>query len=91
MAKRRKRRGISFGTLMMLLLTCMVCIGCFTILPRLQGNTELHVDATQAEQVLREEVAAVCAQVLADAGVYKQDEAGLAGMKRFLATLGYQA
>ena len=47
MAKRRKRRGISFGTLMMLLLTCMVCIGCFTILPRLQGNTELHVDATQ--------------------------------------------
>ena len=45
----------------------------------------------QAEQVLREEVAAVCAQVLADAGVYKQDEAGLAGMKRFLATLGYQA
>ena len=47
MAKRRKRRGISFGTLIMLLLTCMVCIGCFTILPRLQGNTELHVDATQ--------------------------------------------
>ena len=47
MAKRRKRRGISFGTLLMLLLTCVVCVGCFTILPRLQGNTELHVDATQ--------------------------------------------
>lgn len=51
----------------------------------------LCTDEAQAEQVLREEVAAVCAQVLADAGVYKQDEAGLAGMKRFLATLGYQA
>ena len=47
MAKRRKRRGVSFGTLVMLLLTCVVCVGCFTILPRLQGNTELHVDATQ--------------------------------------------
>ena len=47
MSKRRKRRGISFGTLVMLLLTCVVCAGCFTILPRLQGNTELHVDATQ--------------------------------------------
>lgn len=47
MAKRRKRRGISFGTLLMAVLTCLVCIGCFTILPRLQGNTELHVDTTQ--------------------------------------------
>ena len=47
------------------------------------GSTE------EAEQILREEVATVCAQVLADAGVYKQDAAGLAGMKRFLATLGY--
>ena len=41
------------------------------------------------KQILREEVATVCAQVLADAGVYKQNAAGLAGMKRFLATLGY--
>ena len=48
-------------------------------------------DAAQAEQVPREGGGAARAQVLADAGVYKQDEAGLAGMKRFLATLGYQA
>ena len=46
--------------------------------------------AEEAEQILREEVATVCAQVLADAGVYKQNAAGLAGMKRFLATLGYE-
>ena len=39
---------------------------------------------------LRSEVAKVCAQVLADAGVYKQDENGLNGFKRFMASLGYQ-
>ena len=43
----------------------------------------------EAEALLRSEIAVICAQVLADAGVYKQNEAGLAGMKRFLATLGF--
>lgn len=47
-------------------------------------------DAAEAETLLRSEVAKVCAQVLADAGVYKQDDAGLAGMKRFLATVGFK-
>lgn len=42
-----------------------------------------------AQRVLRDEVAAVCAQVLADAGVYKQDERGTQGMLRFLASVGY--
>ena len=37
------------------------------------------------------EVALVCAQVRADAGVYKRDEAGLAGFQRFMKTLGYEA
>ena len=31
------------------------------------------------------------AQVLADAGGYKRDEAGLAGFQRFMKTLGYEA
>ena len=43
----------------------------------------------EADELLRSEVAVICAQVLADAGVYKQSDAGLAGMKRFLATLGF--
>lgn len=43
----------------------------------------------EAEALLRAEVAKVCAQVLADAGVFKQDENGLAGFKRFAASLGY--
>ena len=49
--------------------------------------------ATQEEAaaLLRHEIAKVCAQVLADAGVYKQNEAGLAGFLRFAASLGYQA
>ena len=45
----------------------------------------------EARALLRQEVAAVCAQVLADAGVYKQDERGLQGMLRFLASVGYRA
>ena len=43
----------------------------------------------EAAALLRSEVAKVCAQVLADAGVYKQDENGLNGLKRFMASLGY--
>lgn len=44
-----------------------------------------------AAALLRTEVAKVCAQVLADAGVYKQDENGLQGFKRFMASIGYNA
>ena len=44
----------------------------------------------EAAELLRDEVAKVCAQVLADAGVYKQDDHGLQGFKRFMASLGYQ-
>ena len=48
-------------------------------------------DHEEAAALLRSEIAKVCAQVLADAGVYKQDENGLNGFKRFMASLGYQA
>ena len=47
-------------------------------------------DDVEAAAFLRAEVAKVCAQVLADAGVYKQNEKGLAGVKRFMATVGYR-
>ena len=47
--------------------------------------------SAEAEAILRQEVALVCAQVLADAGVYKRDEAGVAGFQRFMKTLGYEA
>ena len=46
-------------------------------------------DAQQAQSVLRAALADKCAQVLSDAGVYKQNDQGRAGMLRFLATLGY--
>ena len=48
-------------------------------------------DHAEAGALLRSEVAKVCAQVLADAGVYKQDAEGLNGFKRFMASLGYDA
>ena len=44
----------------------------------------IGLSAETAHAVIQEELAAVCANVLADAGVYKQDEAGRAGLRRFL-------
>lgn len=46
-------------------------------------------DREEAAALLRDEVAKVCAQVLTDAGVYKQDVNGLNGFKRFMASLDY--
>ena len=44
----------------------------------------------EADKVLHDEMALICAQVLADAGVYKQTEKGLRGMMAFLESLGYK-
>ena len=44
----------------------------------------------EADKVLHDEMALICAQVLADAGVYKQTEKGLRGMMTFLESLGYK-
>ena len=41
----------------------------------------------EAEEALHAAVADTCYQVLCDSGVYKQDEAGQAGLKRFLDTV----
>lgn len=57
-----------------------------------EGIVKAHglcASADEAEALLRAEVAKVCAQVLADAGVFKQDENGLAGFKRFASSIGY--
>jgi len=47
MANQRNRRRISLGTFVMLALTLVVCAGCLAVLPKLQGNTVLQVDASQ--------------------------------------------
>ncbi|MBR6569050.1 MAG: CapA family protein [Clostridia bacterium] len=52
MKNRRKRRGVSFGTCFMILVTVLVCVGLGTVLPRLQGNTTLSLDAAAAFGVL---------------------------------------
>ena len=48
------------------------------------------MDAESAQRVLRQGLAAKCARVLADAGVFKNDEAGNAALLRFMGTLGYK-
>ena len=47
------------------------------------------MSAEDAQAVLREELTLKCADVLRDAGVYKLDEAGDAGVLRFLKSIGY--
>ena len=51
------------------------------------AGTNLTDDA--AEAAIRAALSEVCAQVLRDAGVYKQDETGRAGVLRFLESIGY--
>lgn len=47
-----------------------------------------NLDAASAGKVLSAELSKVCAEVLVDAGVYKQDAAGRRGLYRFLKTVG---
>ena len=51
--------------------------------------THGHIDAGNAEAILRQGVADKCGRVLMDAGVYKQSDAGRKGFLRFLQGLGY--
>ena len=51
------------------------------------AKTGRKLTREQAEEALHAAVADTCYQVLCDAGVYKQDEAGQAGLKRFLNTI----
>ena len=52
-----------------------------------QTGCALSPDA--ARETIRAELAKKCARVLHDAGVYKLDEAGKAGAKRFLQAAGF--
>ena len=50
-----------------------------------------NLSCADARRVLEKAVADVCSQVLADAGVYKQNEQGRKGMLAFLKTAGFSA
>ena len=61
----------------------------FDWLQEIVGKHGLCANHEKAQELLRQEVAIVCAQVLADAGVYKDTPEGLQGVARFMASLGY--
>jgi len=52
MAGRRKHRGVSIGTVLMLCLTVMVLLGFGAILPKLGGNTHVTIDTGKVLQAL---------------------------------------
>ncbi|MBQ8086916.1 MAG: UDP-glucose--hexose-1-phosphate uridylyltransferase [Clostridia bacterium] len=52
-------------------------------------ETGLHCTAEQADAALKRALGAKCAQVLRDAGVYKQTPEGERGVLRFVETLGF--
>ena len=66
------------------------CCKHFDWLKEIVERRGLCKTAEEADEVLRSEIASVCSQVLCDAGVYKLDANGLAGIKRFMATLGFK-
>ena len=50
--RKRRRRGVSLGTLVTLLLTAMVGAGCLLLFPRLMGNIGERVDAQRVSVAL---------------------------------------
>lgn len=52
MAKRKKYRGVSIGTVVMLLATCAVILGFAAILPKLGSNTDVTIDTGKVLQAL---------------------------------------
>ena len=54
------------------------------------SRTGTALSPAEAEAVIHRELAIKCARVLADAGVYKQNAAGDAGVMRFLESIGYR-
>ena len=53
-------------------------------------NYKPLLSVKETEAAIRRALADTCAQVLADAGVYKQTEAGRAGLIRFMEKAGFQ-
>ena len=51
--RKKKRRGVSFGTILMLALTLCVVGSLAFVLPKLQGETELNVDAGEMLSALK--------------------------------------
>ncbi|MEA5016029.1 MAG: CapA family protein [Candidatus Limiplasma sp.] len=47
MGRRRQRRGISLGTVTMVMVTSLVVVGCFWLFPRLMGDVDLQFDASK--------------------------------------------
>ncbi len=53
MARRQKaRRGVSLGTIVMLMVTCMVIGGFSLVLPRLNGAADVHIDTGKVLEAL---------------------------------------
>lgn len=48
----RKRRGVSLGTIAMLMVTCAVVAGFALVLPRLNGKTDVRIDTGKVLQAL---------------------------------------
>ena len=57
----------------------------------LAAEHDAKLSSDGAKAAIRQGLSVKCARVLADAGVYKADEAGQAGLLRFLAPLGFRA
>lgn len=52
MARQKKFRGVSIGTIVMTAITCLVVLGMALVLPKLSGNTNVTIDTDKVLQAL---------------------------------------
>ena len=52
MAREKKFRGVSIGTIVMTAITCLVVLGMALVLPKLSGNTKVTIDTDKVLQAL---------------------------------------
>lgn len=57
--KRRNRRGVSLGTVVMLSLSCLVLAGFFSLLPRLTGQPDVRVNASEIAVAFDESISQI--------------------------------
>lgn len=53
---KKRKRGVSLGTVMMILITLAVSAGCFMVLPKLTGGKTVDIDAQQVVSALTKDL-----------------------------------
>ncbi len=59
----RKRKGVSFGTVLMLCVTALVMLGCGLLLPKLRGNVNVQTSGSDIAVLIEDPMSGVAAAI----------------------------